>query len=316
MVGAGAMAAAKFAAALASGSSGMFAEAMRSAVNCGNAALLALGQRRCRRPADRSHPFGYGRELYFWTLTVATVLFTLAGVWTVVKGVYRVLHPQPLANLGWSYAVLALAAVLALRGWRKAWAEFQAGRGGRPLPEAVRVAKDTTTTTVLLDSSASLVGLTIAFLGLALSQALNAPVLDGLASVLVGLVISAVAGWLVVQSKKLLIGECAAPELTRAVRERVGADPAVAGIEDVLTMHLGPKDVLLIAVVRFRAALGAADLAAAVGRIAEGLRCDHPELTRLFIQPARLKDAADAATCPQPERRAEAGDALPVGEAA
>lgn len=287
MVGAGGMTVAKFAAAAASGSSGMFAEGVRSAVNCGNAALLALGQRRSRRRADTLHPFGYGMEAYFWTLIVGTVLFTVAGVGAVVKGVLRVLDPQPLGNVGWSYAVLGLAAVLAGRACGKAWAEFRSGCGGHSVRVGVKKCKDPVTLTVLLDSAASLVGLAVAFLGLLLSRLLNAPVLDGVASVLVGLLMAAVAVGLVVQSQQLLIGESATAELKSAVRDRLGRDAAVAGVDDLLTMHLSPRDVLAVARVRFRGGLSGDELAEAAGRLAEAVRAAHPELTRVFVEPVR-----------------------------
>jgi cation diffusion facilitator family transporter len=286
LTGAAAMTVAKFAAAAFSGRSGMFAEGVRSAVNCGNSALLALGQRRSRKPPDRLHPFGYGMELYFWTLIVATVLFAVAGVGTVAKGVMRVLDPQELENVGWSYAVLGVSAVLAGRSWRAAVKEFQAGRGDRTLSQAVKKAKDPTALLTLFDGSASLVGLAVAFLGLLLTQLLDRPVLDGVASVLIGLLMAAVALVMVAQCKQLLVGESATREMKGAVRGRLEADEAVERVEDLLTRHLGPRDVLVTAVVRFRDGVSAGQAGGAVERVVEAVRGEHPEVTRVFIQPA------------------------------
>lgn len=288
MVGAGVVAAAKFAAAAFSGSSAMFAEGVRSTANCGNSALMALGQRRSRKRPDELHPFGYGKELYFWALVVATVLFAVAGAGTVAKGVTRVLDPKELTHVGWSFAVLGVAAALAGYGWWKAFREFRAGQGDRTLVEGVKRAKDPTTLTVLFDSTASLVGLAVAALGLLLSRLLHAPVIDGIASVFIGLMMAAVAGFLVYQSKQLLVGESAVAGMKDDVRRVLEADDAVARVGELLTMHLGPKDVLVTAVVGFRPGLPGEVLVRAVERLSERVRAGHPEVTRIFIQPAAV----------------------------
>jgi cation diffusion facilitator family transporter len=285
IVSTGTMAVVKFTAAAFSGSAVMFAEGVRSAAGCGNNALMALGQRRSRKPPDELHPFGYGKELYFWTLIVATFLFAVTGGGTVAKGVLRVLDPQDLKHVGWSYAVLALAACLAAYSWWKALRELRAGQGDRTFAEGVQKAKDPTTLTVLVGNSADLVGLTIAFLGLLLAQLLNAPVIDGVASILIGLLMAAVSVWLIYQSKQLLIGESATAELRKAIGTRIERDGAVARVEDLPTMQLSPKDVLVIAVVRFKDRLSGEEVVAAIGRPVRGIQADHPEVRWVYIQP-------------------------------
>jgi cation diffusion facilitator family transporter len=285
IVSSGTMAAVKFTAAAFSGSAAMFAEGVRSAVGCGNNALMALGQRRSRKPPDELHPFGYGKELYFWTLIVATFLFAVTGGGTVAKGVLRLLHPQELKHVGWSYAVLALAACLAAYSWWKAFKEFRAGQGGRTFARGVEKAKDPTTLTVLFGNSADLVGLAIAFLGLLLAQLLHAPVIDGMASVLIGLLMAAVSVGLMYQSKQLLVGESATAELKEAIRTRIERDGAVAGVEEMPTMQLSPKDVLAIAVVRFKDGLTGEEVGAAIGRLIQGIKADHPEVRWVYLQP-------------------------------
>jgi cation diffusion facilitator family transporter len=287
IAGAGGMAVAKFAAASFSGSSAMFADGARSAVGCANAGLMALGQKRSRKPADDLHPFGYGMELYFWTLIVAATLFVVGGVATVGKGVYGILYPAELTNVGWSYAVLAAAAGFAGYGWHKAWREFQAGRGDRTFRQAVKKAKDPTTLTVLFDGTASLVGLAVAFLGIFLGKWFGLPALDGVASVVIGLLMAATTAGLVYQSKQLLVGESATAELKAAIRERIEGDETVEGIGELLTMQLAPREVLVAGTVRFRGGLSAAEAAEAVGRVEGGLRAAHPEVKRVFLEPAR-----------------------------
>lgn len=240
IVSSGGVAAAKFTAAALGGSSSLFAEGVRSLVNCGNGGLLALGQRRSRKPPDELHPFGYGMELYFWSLVVAASLFVVAGGATVAKGVVKLLDPQPLSHVGLSLGVLGLSAALAGRAAWKAWREFQAGREGRPAWQAVRKAKDPTTLTVLFDNAASLLGLAVAVAGVGLAAARDEPAYDAAASIVIGLLMAAVAVGLTVQCKSLLVGESATAELKAAIRVRVEGDPAVERVEELLTMHLSP----------------------------------------------------------------------------
>lgn len=287
MIGSGGMAVAKLTAAAFSGSSGMFADGIRSGIDCANDSLMALGQHRSKRPPDELHPFGHGKELYFWTLIVATNLFAVAGLGTVAKGVFQIVHPKELENVGWNYAVLGTAICLAGYSWWKAFKEFRAGQGNRSFGEGVEKAKDPTTLTALFDSSASLVGLPVAFLGVLLSDLLHAPVFDGVASVFIGLLMAAVAVFLVYQSKQLLVGESAAAELKKALRKHIEADDTIEGVRELVTMHLGPQEILAIAVVGFRGALSGEEVARTVGRLDEAIRAELPEVKRLFIQPAQ-----------------------------
>jgi cation diffusion facilitator family transporter len=295
MTGAAAMSVAKFTAAALGGSSGLFASGVQSLVNCGNAGLLALGQRRSKKPPDDQHPFGYGMELYFWSLLVAVVLFAVAGGATAARGVAKVLDPKPLTGVGWSYGVLAVSAAFAVRAWRVAFKEFRAGQGDRPFWRAVRKAKDPTTLTTLFEGSASLFGLAVAFLGLLLAHRLDAPVIDGAASVVIGLLMAGVATGLVYQGKQLLVGESATAGLKDALRTTVERDAAVDRVEELLTMHLATDDMLMTAVVRFRGDLSGGDVADAVARLIRGVRSAHPEVKRAFVQPASAGEQTHAA---------------------
>jgi len=291
VAGSAALTVTKFVAFAFSASAAMLAEAVHSLVDTANNLLLYLGQRRSSRPPDPQHPFGYGKELYFWTLIVALVIFTLGGVVTVIEGVVRVVQPEELTGLTWNYAVLGLAAVFNGFSWAVALKEFLAGKGDRSLWQALKKAKDPTILTVLCEDSASLVGLVIAFLGLFLGDRLHLPALDGIASILIGLLLGAVAVGLAYQSKVLLVGETANDEVVNDVRALAEKDPDVEEIGDLLTMHLSPKDILLNLKIRLREGLSVPDLEGAVDRLEHAIRERHPDVKRIFIEPGPV--AAD-----------------------
>jgi cation diffusion facilitator family transporter len=300
VAGAAALTAAKFAAAAFSGSAGMLAAAIHSLVGTGNCLLLYLGLRRSARPADASHPFGYGMELYFWTLLVALVMFATGSGVTIAEGIARVLKPTELDNPGWNYAVLALSALFDGFTWVVAFRDFRGRMGGDGFRRAVRKAKDPTVLTVLFEDTASLVGGLIAFLGIFLGSWLDAPVLDGIASILIGLLLGAVALGLVYQSKTLLVGESANQEVVDGIRAAVEDDEAVEEVVDLLTMQLSPQDVLLNLKVRFRGDLPAHEVGEAVDRLEHTLRDRHPEINRIFVEPA--PSAAPRPVVAQPGR--------------
>jgi cation diffusion facilitator family transporter len=260
IAGTAAIASTKFVAAAFSGSAAMLAEGIHSLVDTGDSLLLYLGLRRSTRPPDRSHPFGYGMDLYFWTVIVALIMFAIGGCVTGVQGVRRVLQPEPLEHLGWNYAVLGIAAVFNAFTWAVALKQFLAGKGNESLWRGLQRVKDPSVLTILLEDSASLVGLAVAFLGLFLGDLFRAPALDGAASVIIGLLMGAVAVGLVYQSKTLLVGESANKEVVDDIRAQVEADPATEQVVDLLTMHFGPREILVNLKVRFRDGLGTREL--------------------------------------------------------
>lgn len=278
----------KFLAAGFSGSAAMLAEGVHSLVDTINSLLLYLGLRRSHKPADATHPFGYGLELYFWTLVVALLMFAVGGGLTIAEGIYHVLQPEQLNSVGWSYTVLGLS--LAFNGftWAVAMKQFWAGKGRQRFWQAVRKTKDPTILTVLFEDSASLVGLVIAFLGIFLSRCFNLPALDGIASILIGLLLGGVAMGLVYQSKTLLAGESANEETVQSIRKLVRSDNSVEEIQDLLTMHLSPEEILLNLKIRFRNGLPIRAVGEAVDRLEEILRKEHPEIKQIFIEPGPL----------------------------
>lgn len=296
-----AIAIAKFAAASITGSSAMLAEGIHSAVDTGNEALLLLGTHRSRRPPDEIHPFGYGKELYFWSLLVAILVFALGGGLSFYEGLSRLARPRPIAEYRWDYIVLALAAVFEALSWRLARRELR--RRGRPrasLWSAIQESKDPRVFTVFLEDSAALIGIGLAAAGLLLDQHLHLNVFDPLASLLIGVLLAAIAVILARESGTLLVGESANREQIARVRAVIAADPMVEGVGRLFTMQLGPGQVLLTANIRFRAELSLRALESTIEHIERRVRAAEPAIRHIFLEAESLRTAAGAAE-PPPE---------------
>jgi cation diffusion facilitator family transporter len=252
IVGNLAIAVSKGVAAAFSGSSAMLSEAIHSLVDTGNGALLLLGKQRSTLPPDRDHPFGYGHELYFWTLIVAVLIFGLGGGMSIVNGARHIANPEPPANLAWSYGVLAFAAVFESISWVFGWRAFRKERRGRGVMETIVGSKDPTTFSVVLEDSAALLGLVFAFVGIWAGSALGLPWMDGAASILIGLLLCAVAVLMVNESRKLLVGEGVDRRVLDEIRRMTADDPAVQSVGKLFTMYLGPDEVMLVIEIRFQ----------------------------------------------------------------
>lgn len=283
-IGNGLIAITKFVAAGMTGSSAMFSEAVHSVVDTGNQALMLYGIKRSQRPADARHPFGYGRELYFWAFIVAILLFSTGAGVSVYEGIHKILDPQPVVDVHINYVVLGLAMVFEGAAFYFAFKEFNRVKGGHGYLTAVRVSKDPALFTVLLEDAAALLGLVIAFVGLILAQVLDMPALDGAASVAIGLVLAGSAILLAYETKGLLIGEAAKPEVVTKLRRIVGAEHGVDRINEILTMHMGPRDVLLNLSLDFRSSLSSDQVEAEVTRLERRIKAAFPEITRVFIE--------------------------------
>ncbi len=286
-----AIAATKFVAAAVTGSSAMLSEGIHSLVDSGNGLLLLLGLRRSQRPADASHPFGHGKELYFWTLIVAIMIFAVGGGMSMYEGISHLLHPNPLHNPLWNYLVLGLAILFEGYSWTVAVREFRGTQQGQGVWRAIHTSKDPTIFTVLFEDSAALLGLLVALVGVYLGHRLENPSLDGVASIMIGGLLAAVAVLLAYESKGLLVGESAGAAVVAHIRAVAEADPAVEWIMPPLTMHLGPHDVLLNLEIKFRDGLSAAEIGAAVERIEHNLRRRDPDIKRIFIEAESLSPA-------------------------
>ncbi len=265
-------------------SSAMLAEGIHSLVDTGNELLLLLGIRLSHRPPDKTHPFGYGRELYFWTLIVAILLFGLGGGISVYEGILHLLDPTPMIDPTWNYIVLGFAFIFEGISWTFAMRGFLAARGERGIWETIHTTKDPTIVTVLFEDSAALLGLCVAFLGIFFADLLDNPYFDGVASILIGLILATVASVLAYETRGLLIGEGAAPHIVAGIRRLVKQDSAVEKVCWPLTMHFGPQDVFVGLDVQFYSALSANEVEATVDRLEKTIRRHYPMVKRIFLE--------------------------------
>lgn len=284
IVGNGLIAVTKFVAAGITGSSAMLTEGVHSLVDTGNGGLLLLGLKRGSRPPDDQHPFGYGKEVYFWTLVVAMLIFAGGGGVSIYEGAKHISHPAELGDPTINYIVLGLAFLFEGAAWWVALGEFRKSRAGRGTWETIQAEKDPTAFAVLLEDSAALAGIVVAAVGIFLAQLLRMPALDGVASVIIGLILVSVAVVLARETRGLLVGEAAEPEVIRAAEEIARADEAVADVVRTLTMHMGPSEVILNLDLRFRGGLEAREVHAAVDRIEKAIRERHPVVRYIFIE--------------------------------
>jgi cation diffusion facilitator family transporter len=278
------IACAKFVAAYVTGSAAMLSEGVHSLVDTGNQGLLLFGIHRSKLPADQNHPFGHGRELYFWGLVVALILFGGGGGVAIYEGVLHVLHPMPLGDPTWAYAVLTVGVLAEGTSWTIAFREFRRTMGPIPLWEALQESKDPTVVTVLLEDTAALAGLVLAFAGILLAHSLHDPRLDGAASILIGLVLVVAATFLARDARGLIVGETASATSVRRIRAAAAAEMAVRDVLRVLTMHLGPHEVLVAMDVTFRPELSAEGVAEAVARMERSVRAASADVTQVFIE--------------------------------
>jgi cation diffusion facilitator family transporter len=278
------IAASKFAAAWFSGSSAMLSEGIHSLVDTGNSGLLLLGIRLSRRPPDDEHPFGHGKELYFWSLLVAVLIFAGGGGVSIYEGILHLIRPHRLDDPTWSYIVLGIAAVSEGTSLRIAWRAFRTASGVAPSLRAIRASKDPSTFTVLFEDVAALAGVVVAFLGIFASQWFDQPNLDALASIVIGLILMTVATVLVFETRRLLVGEGMSPADIASIRRAAEADPAVERVRRQLTTYFGPDTVLLNMDIQFRPDLPSGEVEDSVDRIERAIRKDHPEIKTIFIE--------------------------------
>lgn len=283
-----AIAVCKFVAAGFSGSAAMLAEAIHSLVDTGNDGLMLYGLRRSTKPADEDHPFGYGHELYFWTLVVGILIFGLGGGMSIVTGILHVMHETTTEASVWSYAVLAIAAVFEGISWWFGYRAFRSEQQGRGVVETIQISKDPTTFSVLLEDSAALAGLAIAFVGIFMSHQLGMPWIDGASSIVIGVLLCLIALVMVYESKGLLIGEGVTKETAHGVRALIAAESDVESIGKLGTLYLGPEDVMLAVEVRFRRDGSVADTRHAIGRMSNAIRAKYPRIRHVFLDASSI----------------------------
>ena len=284
LVGNGLISITKFVAAALTGSAAMMAEGIHSVVDTGNQALLLLGMGRAKRPPDERFPYGHGKEIYFWSFVVACSLFAVGAGVSIYEGVSHMLHPGELKDPTVSYWVLGIALVFESVAWWVAFKEFGRARGRYGWFEAVRKGKDPTIFVVLFEDSAAMLGLIIAFIGIYTSHALGLPWIDGLTSVIIGLILAGAAIWLAVETHGLLIGEAAEPVVVSGVRSIVLDEPLVLEVREILTLHMGPDTIVVNLAADFSDTGSAAELEEAISRMDERIRADFPRVKRIFIE--------------------------------
>ena len=290
LIGNALIAVTKFTAALVTGSSAMFSEGLHSLVDTGNQILLLYGLSQAKKPPDEKFPFGHGKEVYFWSFIVAILIFALGGGISVYEGIQHLRHPSPITNPMINYIVLGLAMIFEGLAWSIAFREFGREKGGRGYIEAVQRAKDPSTFVVLFEDSAAMLGLLVAFFGVALSQWTGILYFDGLASVMIGAILIGTAIWLAYETKGLLIGESANREVIAGIRSIVNAHSSTDYVNEVLTMHMGPEFVLATISVDFGATLTAEEIEIAVAEMDLRIRSQYPQIKRIFIEAEERKN--------------------------
>jgi cation diffusion facilitator family transporter len=283
----------KFVAAALTGSSAMISEAIHSLVDTGNGGLLLLGLREAKKVPDEVHPFGYGKALYFWTLVVSVSIFGIGGGLSVYEGVSHLIHTSaeavtsnPLAN----YIVLGLSLIIEGSSFMVGVREFNRMRGKQSPWRYIRHANDPSTYTVVLEDSAAMLGLLFAFLGVLLGHLLKNPYFDGAASVLIGVLLMCVAFLLAFETKELLLGEGLSKAQVEALRQQVESDPAVESGAEILTMYMGPGDLLVNLGVCFRPGLSTTEVHETIHRIQDGIQRRYPEASRVYIEAESLTE--------------------------
>ncbi len=282
----------KYLAALFTGSAAMLAEAVHSTIDAGNELLLLLGMKRSQRQADTLHPFGHGKVLYFYSFLVAVYIFALGGGFAVYQGISHLRHPQEFSHLGWNYAVLATAAIFELYTWRISYKELLKRKDpDESTWDEIIGSKDPTVFTVFLEDTAALIGILLAFLGILLGHIFHNRYFDPVASICIGILLACVAIVLARESGALLVGVRTNRARIRRLQRIIRADESVEAVGDLLTMQLGPDQVLLAVDVKFRPDLTVQVLESIIDGIEACIRKQEPAVVRVFIEADSLRES-------------------------
>lgn len=275
----------KFVAAAFTNSSAMLSEGVHSLVDTCNEILLLYGLNRSSKPPDENHPLGYGRELYFWSFVVALLVFALGAGVSFYEGVAHILTPVSIENPRVNFVILALSGVFEGYSWQIAFRHFRSSKGKSNYLDAIRRSKDPTTFTVLLEDSAALTGIGIAFVCIALAERFDMPMLDGVGSICIGILLALTAAFLARECKGLLIGERAAPAIESAILRIAREDPAIQRVNGVITVHLAPEQIVAALSAQFHDEANADDIEDCVERLETRLAAERREVTTLFVKP-------------------------------
>jgi len=279
----------KFTAAFFTGSSAMFSEGIHSLVDTGNGFLLLIGVRRSGKPADATHPFGYGKEVFFWSFVVALLIFAVGGGFAIHEGIKHLQHPQPLTNVGWNYLVLILAMIFEGAALRVALQEFNTSRDSKPFFKALKDSKDSATVAVVIEDTAALLGLVIAFLAVFLGQITGWLYFDGLGSLLIGMLLVSVSLFFAIECKALLIGEGLLPEDITKITAVLEQEKNVLRFQRPLSLYFGPRQVLVNLDVNFADHLTADEIEETIDRLESGIKAALPVVNRIYIEAETLR---------------------------
>ena len=283
-----AIAISKFVAAYFTGSAAMMSEGIHSLVDSGNGGLILFGLNRSERPADARHPFGHSKDLYFWTVIVAVMIFAVGGGMSLYKGYQYIQHPAPLTDPTWNYWVLGLAMLFEGTACALAYREFRKTQGEAGFWQALRDSRDPAVFAILLEDMAALVGLVIALAGVFLGHYLNNLYFDGAASMAIGALLVGMSIFMLREARGLLVGEGASPEVLRGLEALASQDAAVTKLRAPLTMYLGPADAILALDIAFHDHLTAVEIEQAVERLQTAIKGKYPEFKRVFIEASSL----------------------------
>jgi len=284
LFGNGAIAITKFIAAGITGSSAMFSEGIHSVVDTGNQVLLLFGLKQAKKPADKNFPYGHGKEMYFWSFVVAILIFAVGSGLSIFKGIAHIKHPEVITSPHINYLVLGAAIIIEAFVFYIALKEFNKSRGERTYMQAIRQGKDPGMFVVLLEDLAAMLGLIIAMLGIAVSQLTGNYVFDGIASVGIGIILATIAALLAFETKGLLIGEAADPEVVKGIGKIVSKYSGVEQVNEALTMHMGPDYILVNLSVEFNDEIRAEKMEEVVAKIDKEIKEKYKNIKRVFIE--------------------------------
>ena len=284
LIGNGLIAVTKFAAATMTGSSPMFSEGIHSLVDTGNQVLLLHGMRKACKPPCERFPFGHGKEIYFWSFAVAILIFAVGSGVSLYEGIIHTIHPQPISNHTPNYIVLGLAMLFEGAAWYFALTAFTKAKGKWGYIEAVQRGKDPTMFVVLFEDSAAMLGIIVAFFGVLLVDLTGILIFDGIASIIIGLILGGTAVWLAYETKGLLIGESANTRVVDGICKIILQYDGIDNLNEILTMHMGPDFILVNISIDFQDNLPAGALETMISRMDSHIKESFPTVKRIFVE--------------------------------
>ncbi len=274
----------KFIASGITGSSAMLSEGIHSLVDTGNQGLLLYGLKQAQKPASEEFPFGHGKEIYFWSFVVAILIFALGAGISLYEGVIHIIHPAEISDPTINYIVLGLAIIFEGAAFTFALKEFKAAKGQLSYFDAIKQGKDPSMFVVLFEDGAAMLGLVVALIGISLAQLTGNPVFDGLASVVIGLILAATSAWMAIETKGLLIGESADPAIVKAIHEMVDQIGPIERTNEVLTMHMGPHYILVNVSADFAPDAGSDEVESSIALLDQRIKKRFPDVKRIFVE--------------------------------